>query len=714
MSFLLLHFKVALFGSILKSNDKNLETLSIIITNYNNKINLKNYFNTIKKYNNLECEIIIVDDCSTDNSSSILNESFFTENCKIIINSTKKGIDFSRNIGLKFVTGKYVLFLDTQNDYSIILQQSLCLSELKKDFDIMTLLKGVNFKNSLEIIYDKIYSVNILKSNKILFRNEPKCYSELIFNLEVYNSITDYHSILMIDGVDQLYYAGNKSSDFESLDCVCSSFNFAKSLEFKNFTNDLLENWFINKYKIFLDPQNLNSSQIINTLKNKLQISVNNISISNHNSLGILLKLEMLMMRTGRFKLAIIINSFRDILRNMKKLKGGKLSRRFAVYSLIYLKSKINDQAVVFQSFNGKSYSDNPKYIYERMYKTNPNLQYYWILDHPDEIEVPGPAKKIKRLSLEYFKVYAKSKVWVSNSRIPLNIKKRENQYYLQTWHGTPLKKLGSDIDNVKMAGTNTYNYKKNFKKESDRWNHLISPNPYSSSIFESAFWIEKDRVLETGYPRNDILVSCKDIDYKEEFLRKKLNQNNNKTIILYAPTWRDDEYIDKGAYSFKLNLDLDKLYKEFNETHIILLRMHYLIADNLNIEKYKDFIFDMSSYEDINHLYLASDILITDYSSVFFDYSLLDKPILFFGYDIDKYKDELRGFYLDYFNDLPGPIYRTNNQLINAIKKISKVDSNYKLKRKDFIEKYGIWEDGKASEYIANKILLIMKESGN
>lgn len=117
---------------------------------------------------------------------------------------------------------------------------------------------------------------------------------------------------------------------------------------------------------------------------------------------------------------------------------------------------------------------------------------------------------------------------------------------------------------------------------------------------------------------------------------------------------------------------------------------------------------------EDINHLYLASDILITDYSSVFFDYSLLDKPILFFGYDIDKYKDELRGFYLDYFNDLPGPFYRTNNQLINAIKKISKIDSNYKLKRKDFIEKYGIWEDGKASEYIANKILLIMKESGN
>ncbi|QCT74484.1 bifunctional glycosyltransferase family 2 protein/CDP-glycerol:glycerophosphate glycerophosphotransferase [Macrococcoides canis] len=690
-----------------------MKTLSIIITNYNNKINLVKYLNIITGFNNFEYEVILVDDCSTDKSSTVLSE-FGASNIKTIINDSKIGVKLSRNIGLEIVKGKYVLFIDTSIDYSSILHSIICLTDIEKDFDVITLLKDINFNRSLETVYDKIYSVNLLNRNSITFRNESKFESELIFNLEVYDSISNNHNIYMYDAVDPLFYPSNKITYSEIMDNVCSTFEFAKSLKFDCQTDDLLEEWFINKYKEYLDPQNLNNFEIITNLKNKLQVSIKKISKNKFRSLGILMKFEMFLIRSGKFNLAIKINAFRDTLRNIKRLKESKLSRKFTVYNLIFLRQKINRNSIVFQSFNGKSYSDNPKYIYEKMYKMNPNLQYYWILDNPDEIEIPGPAKKVKRLSLKYFEVYAKSKVWVSNSRLPLNIKKRSEQYYLQTWHGTPLKKLGADIESVKMAGTNTFNYKRNFKKETDRWNHLISPNPYSSSIFEKAFWTENDRLLEVGYPRNDILVHPKSKNYKVELFQKIAKRNINKTVILYAPTWRDDEFIEKGKYTFQLKLDLEKLYKEFNETHILLLRMHYLIADNLDIEKYKGFVYDVSTYEDINHLYIASDILITDYSSVFFDFSLLNKPILFFGYDIEKYKDELRGFYLDYFNELPGPIYRTNKDLIKAIKNIDIVDAIYKIKRNDFIKEYGIWEDGKASENIANKILLILKESGS
>src|SRR5699024_12067996 len=134
----------------------------------------------------------------------------------------------------------------------------------------------------------------------------------------------------------------------------------------------------------------------------------------------------------------------------------------------------------------------------------------------------------------------------------------------------------------------------------------------------------------------------------KVEDLQKRLNLLTDKKVILYAPTWRDDEFYSVGKYKFSLKLDLENMERALDEEYIIIFRMHYLIASNLDISDYPSFVFDFSNYSDISELYLVSDILITDYSSVFFDYANLKRPILFYTYDLEKYRNQLRGFYLD------------------------------------------------------------------
>ena len=173
--------------------------------------------------------------------------------------------------------------------------------------------------------------------------------------------------------------------------------------------------------------------------------------------------------------------------------------------------------------------------------------------------------------------------------------------------------------------------------------------------------------MLEIGYPRNDLLYAPNK-DQIALNLKKKLHIPLDKKTILYAPTWRDDEYYGKGQYKFKLDLEMMK--EELGDEYVILLRTHHYIADALDVTGVEDFAYNLSKYDDITEIYLISDICITDYSSVFFDYAILKRPIYFYMYDLIHYRDELRGFYLDVYHDLPGDIIEDENQLLVEIKK--------------------------------------------
>lgn len=387
----------------------------------------------------------------------------------------------------------------------------------------------------------------------------------------------------------------------------------------------------------------------------------------------------------------------------IRKINPKKIHKGLLLYRLSQ-QLPIHKNLVLFESFLGRGYSDNPKALYQKMQARYPHLKLVWIFAEEPSLKIKQSCPDwIVRNSPKYYYYMARAKYWIFNTRHPRNLKKRSETIYLQTWHGTPLKRLGLDMAEVHMAGTNTEQYKKNFYEQAQEWDYLISPNQYSSEIFRRAFGFERT-LLETGYPRNDILYT-KDNGQLAQDIKQKLNLPSNKKIILYAPTWRDDEYITKGQYNFNLKLDLKKMQQRLGKDYIVLLRMHYLIAENMDIRSLEDFAYDVSGYGDIAELYLISDLLITDYSSVFFDYAHLKRPMLFFTYDLEKYTSYLRGFYFDFESVVPGPLIKESDQVIAYIEELENNTHQYKETYEHFLEKFCNLDDGNASDRVLDHL---------
>lgn len=358
---------------------------------------------------------------------------------------------------------------------------------------------------------------------------------------------------------------------------------------------------------------------------------------------------------------------------------------------------------IVFESFNGRQYSDSPRAIYEHMVKHYPEYEMVWSADSRFLNQFEGKGiRYVTRHSMKWVLLMTRASYWVTNARMPNWFRKSEDTIYLQTWHGTPLKRLGIDIDEVYMPGTTTDKYKKNFLFEASKWDYLVSANAYSTEIFKRAFGFNK-KMLETGYPRNDFLQNTDDLTIQS--IKGKISVPSDKKVILYAPTWRDDEYKKKGNYTLDIQLDLKRLKEELGDNHVILLRMHYLVSQGLDLNGLEGFVYDLSAYEDIRELYLIADMLITDYSSVFFDYSVLKKPILFFVYDIEHYRDQLRGFYFDLESNAPGPLLRTNDDLIAAIKEVESEGFKHQEQLEKFNHQFAYLEDGNATKRVVNEV---------
>lgn len=323
-------------------------------------------------------------------------------------------------------------------------------------------------------------------------------------------------------------------------------------------------------------------------------------------------------------------------------------------------------KTVVFESFGGRQISDSPLAIYEELKKSHPEYRLIWVVNKKKAKTMQdSDYEYVIRGTFNWVRTIQKAQIWVENARLPQWVQKPEHVQIIQTWHGTPLKKLGLDIENVTMPGTTTEKYHANFVREANRWDFLISPNEYSTQIFRKAFDYQNE-ILEVGYPRNDELAQPNPT--KIELIKQQLGIPLDKKVVMYAPTYRDNQFFMKGKYSFKLPFSLKKMRESLGDDTVLLLRMHYLISNSMDISGFEDFAYDVSNYSNISDLYLISDLLVTDYSSVFFDYAYLKRPIVFFPYDYEVYEDELRGFYLDYKKDLPGAIAYNSETLRQEI----------------------------------------------
>ena len=375
---------------------------------------------------------------------------------------------------------------------------------------------------------------------------------------------------------------------------------------------------------------------------------------------------------------------------------------------------RVKSRTVIFESFNGKDVSDNPLAIYKQLIKDDPSAakrSYFSV--KPSEYKklskMYPDIQLIKRFTPGWVKYIARADFWVMNSRMPKWWKKNSRTTFIQTWHGTPLKKLGVDIENVEIPGSTTQEYHQEFIEEARRWDYLIAPNRYSHDIFKSAFKYS-GHFLDIGYPRNDVLYNG-DNPQSIAKIKQSLFGFQPKHVIMYAPTWRDDDFSEKGKYKFTLPFELAEFFKHVSADTFLIIRPHYLVKDSIDISGFEDHVKILAD-TDINQLYLITDLLITDYSSVMFDFANLKRPMLFYPYDLAHYRDQLRGFYFDYDQDnLPGPMAQNRADFYQDLSEYSAHGnfSKYAANLVAFNEKFCAWENGEASE----KVSRLMQKGG-
>ena len=339
---------------------------------------------------------------------------------------------------------------------------------------------------------------------------------------------------------------------------------------------------------------------------------------------------------------------------------------------------------ILFVSFMGMGYNDSPKVIYDyiKSHDKKGKFRCVWAFENPGE---HPELDTVKIDTPQYFKMALKARYWVTNTNIERGLRfKKKGQRYLNTWHGIALKHIGNDC-----PGRKDFNF--------DTVDYLVVSGGHDEKVWKSAFNAKESSYLRCGMPRNDELWLADEA--RKELLRKKMNLPEDKKVILYAPTWRDS--VDGGkTYEIKPPIHFELWEKELGSEYVILFRAHHQTTKVLGVE-FNDFVRDVSDYPEVNDLMIVSDLLITDYSAIAFDYSILCKPILCFAYDYDTYLAE-RGTYFDMDEVYPSKSCRSEEELMARIRGLS-VDEEC-ARTKEFRDRF-IQFKGHAAEMCVRKL---------
>lgn len=351
---------------------------------------------------------------------------------------------------------------------------------------------------------------------------------------------------------------------------------------------------------------------------------------------------------------------------------------KFSLYYFFKL-FPTNTKKIVFISQYGNSFGCNTKAVFDELYARNKNYQYVIVKNDSNTFETnKSNCTFVKFNSLRYFYAFATAGIWVMNVNLSPKMKPKKNTMLIQVWHGTPLKKIGLDIisDHLNLE-------KKLWEQSASYWDYLISPAPMFQDILAGAYKMPTEKILNVGLPRNDFLFDAVKVAEAKERVYTAYDLDRNKKTVLYAPTFRDGEISE-----FNLQLDLELLHQKLSDKYTILLRLHPNIQHALDTSVYEGFVYDLSKYNDMQDVLAASDCLITDYSSSFFDYSILNRPMIFYPYDLENYEKKARGFYFDYQSFVPGKIVFTSEALTAEIEKSGSYSEDYYREIEAFAEK--------------------------
>jgi CDP-glycerol glycerophosphotransferase len=371
------------------------------------------------------------------------------------------------------------------------------------------------------------------------------------------------------------------------------------------------------------------------------------------------------------------------------------LSRRQKAVS--YVRQAVHrpkSDEVFYSSFAGR-FSDNPRGVFEAIVRRHPHLHHTW---HSDGTAAfPPEVRTVATSDRRYSSALGRAGLVVANASVPQYVR-RAGATYLQTWHGTPLKRIGLD-NPFRQSGTAGH---ARAVRDYAQWDLLLSQNPHSTEVFRRAFAYDGE-VLEVGYPRNDALLSAEAPAVRRQ-LREALGLSDDVTAVLYAPTFRDDT-VDAAAAT--VPVDLARLRAALGDRVTVLLRLHHWVAGRLG-----DLhgAIDVSAHGDIRDLYLAADALVTDYSSAIFDFAVTRKPIVLFTPDLDHYRESLRVMYFVIVVQAPGPVCRSDDELITALG--GDLDGMSRTPQYDeFAARYCPWDDGVAGDRVVDRVRLLTAE---
>jgi len=300
--------------------------------------------------------------------------------------------------------------------------------------------------------------------------------------------------------------------------------------------------------------------------------------------------------------------------------------------------------------------------------------------------------------SRAHHEALARARFVVTNDHFPAWFERRADQVCLQTWHGTPLKRLGLDVSDLQRSARR----RERRWASIGNWQYVVSPSRYATPILRAAYGVEGE-MLETGYPRDDVLAGP-GAAAAGRTLRGRLGLPDGARTVLYAPTYRDHVVDSRGRYRLEVRLDLDRLRRAVGRDTIILFRKHHYVADAVPATA-DGFVRDVSDYPDGTELLLAADVLVTDYSSTMFDFAITRRPMLFYAYDLEVYRDEVRGFYLDLAAEVPGPLLRTSDELVQALEALPALQAEFAGRYDAFAARFCEFDDGGAAARVVDRV---------
>ena len=361
-------------------------------------------------------------------------------------------------------------------------------------------------------------------------------------------------------------------------------------------------------------------------------------------------------------------------------------------------KQPLDPDLAVFAAYWYRGYSCNPRAIYERARELVPGLHGVWVVNTSGAWTVPDGVDYVMAGSRPYFDLIARASWFVNNVNFPNNMVKREGQVHVMTHHGTPLKHMGLDLRTAPDGGERSGLPR--LLRRCSRWDFSVSQNAFTTPIWERVYPTRYES-LETGYPRNDVLANTREGDYSR--VREQLGIEPGRRTVLYTPTHREyqKDYVPV--------LDLAALTDGLGEEWLVLARAHYFYESDEQMRELHRAgrLMDVSEHPSIEDLCIAADALVTDYSSIMFDYAVLDRPIVIHARDWDEYRTK-RGVYFDLMEERPGQVTTSEAELVEALRS----GDEGARERARFRARFCYLEDGHAAERVVRRVFLGDREA--